>query len=972
MSSFINFNNRGSVLENKYSAEVIKTALLKSETKSSAKAESLTKNIKEPVSLNEALVFFTDKLGAIRQLNQSIVEVNEGRVKQFEMDYASMVKDIKRGYGWIDPEYVADTWENSSDSIGFDLVRDEIFDRLIAAGLLAHADSNDPEKAGKYIKSAKDLYVMESEEVEEISEDRYYAFHKGQKHEIEADSLWGAKQKAITDLKVKKKDVGMLAIVLADSHDDFSKGKNSEFAFEGETTVYESATAQLADEEKFELYTATLKNKTATITATTTTKTWDDGVPVLKYLARGKGKPTQVNINGSFEVAHDVARGWFYFTDGRKWFGLHIGDGYSDIDDLPFNMEVKESVVNEGAFVVYIDGPKGKELLGTFHNKRAAEKYKSEEEDEVLNTKGVDSIGMMSKDMWDKKEAPYITEAKFVKDFNKDVLKAKTKEEVLELYPNAQFFIGKSDHFFGELDGNLFFKAYYTKAQKEFEIKSVYSQKGSNYVHLYNESVVTEGKFEVDDLVYNKRTKTVGIVRLGDDTQGEVKTDADGNVNVDELEKYNPIKFKHQTKAKVAPSTEKEVNSRGLFNPFKNESVVTEGISVTDERVYGKKGIIIMIDDNGKQVSAIFKDKKNADKYNRNKAEDIKALLDLAKDTKYPNAIDESVVTEGKFDKSKLLKALGKNHDGEILVNGKTYIIYNPDSGNDDNTAMWNDKSIFAVDQDGEEYEFKYSEIERFNESVVNESHFKVGDKVKMSHGGTGVIVSLDKEDGTEDQKYYNVELPTGEIHKHSPNELTKESAITEGRSVNKIQKEWNQVTTDMIQKVAAWKAAEGDRKAEILEELKALTAKKKALETELDVAVAGKDKDVQLVVSEGNAFGAARAEAIAKGEKEFTVDGETYKVEDVGEDDKENAEEFVGEAIENDWNYLLEKFAVTNEDLRSDIKKYIKTNKKEIDALADQDDWDRIYSMLMTDFEVEEDDDKAADELKTIFNIVY
>ena len=198
-----------------------------------------------------------------------------------------------------------------------------------------------------------------------------------------------------------------------------------------------------------------------------------------------------------------------------------------------------------------------------------------------------------------------------------------------------------------------------------------------------------------------------------------------------------------------------------------------------------------------------------------------------------------------------------------------------------------------------------------------------------------------------------------------------EESVVTEGRSVNKIQKEWNQVTTDMIQKVAAWKAAEGDRKAEILEELKALTAKKKALESELDVAVAGKDKDVQLVVSEGNAFGAARAEAIANGASTFTVDGEEYDVEDVDAEDKKNSEEFVEES-EILWDALIEKFTVTNEDLRSDIKKYIKTNKKEIDALADQDDWDRIYSMLMTDFEVEEDDDKAADELKTIFNIVY
>jgi len=75
---------------------------------------------------------------------------------------------------------------------------------------------------------------------------------------------------------------------------------------------------------------------------------------------------------------------------------------------------------------------------------------------------------------------------------------------------------------------------------------------------------------------------------------------------------------------------------------------VNEGISVSDERHFGKKGIIIMIDDNGKKVSAIFKDKKNADKFNRNNPSDIKKLLDLAKKTKYPKAIDESV-NEAKF-----------------------------------------------------------------------------------------------------------------------------------------------------------------------------------------------------------------------------------------------------------------------------------------------------------------------------------
>jgi hypothetical protein len=72
------------------------------------------------------------------------------------------------------------------------------------------------------------------------------------------------------------------------------------------------------------------------------------------------------------------------------------------------------------------------------------------------------------------------------------------------------------------------------------------------------------------------------------------------------------------------------------------ENTMKEGISVSDERYFGKRGIIIMIDDNGKMVSAIFKDKKNADKFNRNKTSDIKKLLKLAKGKKYPQAIDEA------------------------------------------------------------------------------------------------------------------------------------------------------------------------------------------------------------------------------------------------------------------------------------------------------------------------------------------
>ena len=83
--------------------------------------------------------------------------------------------------------------------------------------------------------------------------------------------------------------------------------------------------------------------------------------------------------------------------------------------------------------------------------------------------------------------------------------------------------------------------------------------------------------------------------------------------------------------------------------------------------------------------------------------------------------VEEAIVTEAKFDKKKLIKAM-KQDDGIIqLANGDEFIIYNPDNGNDENTAMWNDKVIFALDQDGGEHEVKYSDIVSYNESEVNE-----------------------------------------------------------------------------------------------------------------------------------------------------------------------------------------------------------------------------------------------------------
>lgn len=131
------------------------------------------KGIQSALNKVDDLVAKADqKLGAITY-NES-VEINEG-VKQFDKDFADMVQDIKRGVGWIDPEYVETTWENSSDTIDFDLVKAEIYNRLIKAGLLWYGD----DEKETQVKSLKELGIKESVEINEAG-DHEVGMAKGQ------------------------------------------------------------------------------------------------------------------------------------------------------------------------------------------------------------------------------------------------------------------------------------------------------------------------------------------------------------------------------------------------------------------------------------------------------------------------------------------------------------------------------------------------------------------------------------------------------------------------------------------------------------------------------------------------------------------------------------------------------------------------------------------------------------------------
>ena len=62
-----------------------------------------------------------------------------------------------------------------------------------------------------------------------------------------------------------------------------------------------------------------------TVDARSTKKTWDDGVPVLKYIARAPKKSVRLP-KGQFELVIDDKYGWFYWQDKGSWYGMEKDD----------------------------------------------------------------------------------------------------------------------------------------------------------------------------------------------------------------------------------------------------------------------------------------------------------------------------------------------------------------------------------------------------------------------------------------------------------------------------------------------------------------------------------------------------------------------------------------------------------------------------------------------------------------------
>ena len=70
-------------------------------------------------------------------------------------------------------------------------------------------------------------------------------------------------------------------------------------------------------------------------------------------------------------------------------------------------------------------------------------------------------------------------------------------------------------------------------------------------------------------------------------------------------------------------------------------------------------------------------------------------------------------------------------------------------------------------------------------------------------------------------------------------------------RSISKISKELEKLTSDMKKMAKEYAEASGDKKKELVQKLKEMTSKKKDLEHELERGVEDLDQDVDLQVTE-------------------------------------------------------------------------------------------------------------------------
>ena len=809
MSSFININNKEEIIEAKYSANVIRKALLISETKSSIKADKLTKNIDAPISLNEALVLFSDKLNAMRHLTKlSLVESEEvsqelnNNISELELNEGAM-SEIHR------------LAQEAKDVVDF---------------------------TKKFFKEFGDKIKKSTESTEWVQ---------------------GLYNDVVSESKLEEgKSIGKIQKEYGQVVKDMI------------TTVEEWKTAE-GDRKK----------------------------ELLEKLRSLTAQKKQLSSDLDDAV-------------GIKDLNVELAEDHSENPNDKY--EVRPCDKPETPYGVW----EGDVLVKCFETEEEADIYAKEQNKE----QGLDES--------------VITEAKFKKG---QYIKAKS---------DSDDFDGDVYDKTNDVDGSEILK------NSSFEIYEI----GKDEVILWSDADEVEYSIDPDDL--KNFVKESVITEANGQTVKEfgdllaLLLDEDSGMDIERAINAMPPKNARVLEKQISTLYKKlfDLTNQG-FDLREDSSVANEAFSrmssdkIETELYTASQALTTYYDwlkagnDSGKgesidHVISLLKKCKSDIKRFKDKEETIGTAYEapLAEAVTLDSLVEKfEVVTEAKFDKKKLMKAM-KADDGMIqLGTGEEYVIYAYGNGNDNNDDMWGDKTIFALDQDGEEHEIEYSDIVSYNESVVTE---------KKEEKDEAAEIEAEIEKLTKENKHgYAKDIKRLKVRLSAVNMMKKfnknnESVVTEKFNFSKKEVE---AAANLI----ASAISQADK-------------------------VKAKVHDLEYDKGRGAGF-----EISIDGEK---YDGGSYVVKDngdvvnaaIGNSHPNAVYNTIGNKDIADVFINMEKYeSVTNEDIRGDVKRFIKDNKDSLNDLADQDLWEEMYQKLYDEFGVEADTIKAKDLLKT-FQFVF
>lgn len=179
-------------------------------------------------------------------------------------------------------------------------------------------------------------------------------------------------------------------------------------------------------------------------------------------------------------------------------------------------------------------------------------------------------------------------------------------------------------------------------------------------------------------------------------------------------------------------------------------------------------------------------------------------------------AIEELGSLKENYTKEKLLKRIANADDAMIQTgNGREYVIYNPNSNNDDNANMWKDTSVFAVDQDGEEHEIDYEDI-----GLVMTENLPSKEEIEDTTAAVQVLKkeldTLEEEDDDDDKDAI----------------AQAKKARGKHKKLDIAVKALRDITTDMKSLARKYSSADEVEKEKIKDILKKKTPQKKELES--------------------------------------------------------------------------------------------------------------------------------------------